>query len=64
MDVANKDDVMTCWLLRTPVMEALRPEMLEVVRERTFATVWPRGKAKVLMIFQVFSSLEETVRDA
>jgi hypothetical protein len=38
--------------------------MLEVVRERTFATVWPRGKAKVLTIFQVFSSLEETVRDA
>ena len=55
---------MTCWLLRVPVMAALPPVIVEVVRERTFATVWPRGKAKVLMIFQVFASLEETVREA
>ena len=64
VDVANREDVTTCWLLRVPVMDALPPVMVEVVRERTFATVWPRGNAKVLMMFQVFASLEETVRDA
>jgi hypothetical protein len=47
-----------------PIMIAFPPVMVDVVRERTFATVCPRGKAKVLMIFQVVASLEATVRDA
>jgi hypothetical protein len=64
VDVANKEDATTSWVLRVPVMEALPPVIVEVVRERTFATVCPRGKAKVLMIFHVAASFEATVRDA
>jgi hypothetical protein len=64
VDVANKEDATTSWVLRVPVMEALPPVIVEVVRERTFATVCPRGKAKVLMIFHVVASFEATVRDA
>ena len=45
-------------------MEAFPPVIVEVVRERTFATVCPRGKAKVFIITHVVESLDDTVRDA
>ena len=47
-----------------PVIDAFPPVIVDVVKERTFATVCPRGKANVLIIFQVLGSLEETVSDA
>jgi len=64
VEFATREEVVNCWLLRTHVMEAFPPVMVEVVKERTFATVCPRGKANVLMIFQVFASFDDTVRDA
>jgi hypothetical protein len=47
-----------------PVIDAFPPVIVDVVKERTFATVCPRGKANVLIIFQVVASLEETVSEA
>jgi hypothetical protein len=64
VDVANRDEVTICWLLRIPTIEAFPPVILDVVKERTFATVCPSGKANVFIIFHVFASLEDNVSDA
>jgi hypothetical protein len=64
VDVASRKVVTICWVLMVPVIFAFPPVMVDVVRERTFATVCPRGKAKVLMMFHVVAFFEATVRDA
>lgn len=64
VDVANKEDATTCWLLRIPSIDAFPPDIVDVVKERTFATVCPSGKANVFIIFQVFASFEDNVSDA
>ena len=64
VDAATRKVVTISWVLMVPVIFAFPPVIVDVVRERTFATVCPRGKAKVLMMFHVVASLEATVRDA
>ena len=63
-DVAIREFATRLFVLTVPDMKALAPVMVEAVNDFTLATVCPRGKAKVLMMFQVAASFEEIVREA